>query len=259
MSLRLVGPYESLGERDLRVRPLCPSGSLRAVALLAAPRPVGAGEPCDGPTSLKSRWLCPLVGLASGDSEAVSSQLARGQSALPRCPGHSLGQFKDPVVCLFVLVGLCFTDHLGSFLLFLSLPPRSCPLHCGSLLQREIREEMKQSNLAPSPWLWIHFGWWEEVGSPGGGSVSKESACQCRRHGFDPWVRKIPWRREWLPTPVSLPGESHGQRSLAGYSPGVAESDKTERLSTHTVTTGLGFCKSSQAQEAGYIKVRSVQ
>ena len=36
---------------------------------------------------------------------------------------------------------------------------------------------------------------------------------------FDPWVGKIPWRREWLPTPVFLPGEFHGQRSLVGYSP----------------------------------------
>ena len=36
---------------------------------------------------------------------------------------------------------------------------------------------------------------------------------------FDPWIGKIPWRREWLPTPVFLPGESHGQRSLVGYSP----------------------------------------
>ena len=39
---------------------------------------------------------------------------------------------------------------------------------------------------------------------------------QCRRPGSDPWVRKIPWRREWLPTPGFLPGESHGQRSLEG-------------------------------------------
>ena len=39
------------------------------------------------------------------------------------------------------------------------------------------------------------------------------------RHGFDPWVMKIPWRRAWQPTPLLLPGESHGQRSLAGYSP----------------------------------------
>ena len=42
---------------------------------------------------------------------------------------------------------------------------------------------------------------------------------QSRRSGFDPWAWKIPWRREWQPTPVFLPGESHGQRSLVGYSP----------------------------------------
>ena len=47
----------------------------------------------------------------------------------------------------------------------------------------------------------------------------KESACQCRGCGFEPWVRKIPWKRKWQPTPVFLPGESYGQRSLAAYSP----------------------------------------
>ena len=51
---------------------------------------------------------------------------------------------------------------------------------------------------------------------------------------FDPWAGNIPWRREWQPTPVFLPGEFHGQRSLAGYSLwGHKESDVTERL-THT-------------------------
>ena len=42
---------------------------------------------------------------------------------------------------------------------------------------------------------------------------------ECRRPGFDPWVGNIPWRRKWQPTPVPLLGESHGQRSLMGYSP----------------------------------------
>ena len=54
-----------------------------------------------------------------------------------------------------------------------------------------------------------------------GGAVGKERACQCRRSKgcrLEPWVRKIPWRRKWQPTPVFLPGKSHGQRSLAGYS-----------------------------------------
>ena len=44
----------------------------------------------------------------------------------------------------------------------------------------------------------------------------KEPTCQCRRRGFDPWFRKISWRRKWQPTPMFWPGKSHGQRSLAG-------------------------------------------
>ena len=44
-------------------------------------------------------------------------------------------------------------------------------------------------------------------------------ACNARDPGFNPWVRKIPWRVAWQPTPVLLPGESHGLRSLVGYSP----------------------------------------
>ena len=51
------------------------------------------------------------------------------------------------------------------------------------------------------------------------GTSGKDPACQCmrcKRRGFDPWVGKIPWRRSWQPTPVFLPGDSHGQRSLAG-------------------------------------------
>ena len=64
------------------------------------------------------------------------------------------------------------------------------------------------------------------------GASGKEHACWWRRHKrhqFDPWVRKIPWKRVWLSTPVFFPGESHGQRSLMGYSPrGLKESDMTE-------------------------------
>ena len=63
------------------------------------------------------------------------------------------------------------------------------------------------------------------------GSSGKEPACQCRRHKrhkFDPWVGKIPWRRA-QPTPVFLSGESYGQRRLDGYSPwGHKKSDTTE-------------------------------
>ena len=54
---------------------------------------------------------------------------------------------------------------------------------------------------------------------------------QCKRSGYDPWIVKTLWRREWLPTPVFLPGEFHGQRSLASYNPwGHKESNMTEWL-----------------------------
>ena len=62
--------------------------------------------------------------------------------------------------------------------------------------------------------------------------LSQKRIClQCRRPGFDPWVGKIPWRRKWQTTPVSLPGKSHEQRSLVGCSPwGRKESGTTEGL-----------------------------
>ena len=62
---------------------------------------------------------------------------------------------------------------------------------------------------------------------------------QCRRPRFDTWVGKIAWIRERLLTPVFLPGEVHGERSLAGYSPwDHKESETTERLThTHTIST----------------------
>ena len=61
----------------------------------------------------------------------------------------------------------------------------------------------------------------------------EESACQWRRLGLDPWAGKIPWGRQWQPTPVLLPGESHGKRSLVGYSPRRRRVKTTERLSIH--------------------------
>ena len=65
----------------------------------------------------------------------------------------------------------------------------------------------------------------------------KEFSCQCRKRRFDPWIGKIPWRRKWQPTPVFLPGKSHGQRSLVGFSPwGCKESDTSEQLNTHVHT-----------------------
>ena len=72
------------------------------------------------------------------------------------------------------------------------------------------------------------FFFCSEVGCADG-SDGKDSICNARRPEFDPWVGKIPCKRASRPTPVFLPGESKGQRSLAEYSPwGRKESDMTE-------------------------------
>ena len=73
------------------------------------------------------------------------------------------------------------------------------------------------SSVASTICFWVYF----MQGFPGGAN-GKEPACQCtrcKRCGFNPWVGKIPWRKAWQPIPAFLPGESHGQRSLVGYSP----------------------------------------
>ena len=60
------------------------------------------------------------------------------------------------------------------------------------------------------------------------------------RCGFDPWVRKVAWRREWQPTPVLLPGKVHGQRNLVGYSSGGhKDSDMTEHTCSNKVRSAI--------------------
>ena len=74
----------------------------------------------------------------------------------------------------------------------------------------------------------LRFPWW---------LVAKEFGCQYRRCGFNLWVMKILWRRKWKTTPVSLPGKSHGQRSLVGYSPqDHIESDTSQHLNNSNIS-----------------------
>ena len=86
----------------------------------------------------------------------------------------------------------------------------------------------------PSICVWIVVDLCCQLGRELGASLMAHMVkihLQCRRPGFHPWVERIPWRREWQPTPVFLPGEFHGQRSLAGCGPwGHEESDTTEQL-----------------------------
>ena len=84
--------------------------------------------------------------------------------------------------------------------------------------------------LSPEYWSWLSFPSPGALPDPG---IEPVTPALLRRQetGFDPWVGKVSWRNAQQPTGVFLPGESHGQRSLQGYSPwGCKESDTAERL-----------------------------
>ena len=123
--------------------------------------------------------------------------------------------------------------------------PMGCSLPASSvhgILQARILEwvAMPSSRRSPYPWFKPASPAFqadslpaEQQGKPKKSGVGKESACQCRRCRFDPWVRKIPQRRKWQPIPVFLPGKSHGLKSLVGYSPWSRKQlDMTEHIST---------------------------
>ena len=134
--------------------------------------------------------------------------------------------FRDSFECL--LGTMCYSRHRGEnkkwrkhnpyhygvYIIFLKLYPKEyLSFRCS-----DIRVVLFSSNGLPK-WL-----------------SGKESASQCRRPkrcGLSLWVEKILWRRKWQPTPVFLPGESHGQRSLAATVRGCKELGMTEGLSTH--------------------------
>ena len=134
----------------------------------------------------------------------------------------------------------------------LSTPLRTCPSKLATTLSypegnpTKSQPAVKRANPALQNAL-VPFGsrphrravWWPWWLS------GKESACQFRRCRFNPWAGKTPCRRKWQLTPVFLPGESHGQRSLAGYSPwGGKEFDMSEHAHKHTP-----FFKSSVSQD----------
>ena len=80
-----------------------------------------------------------------------------------------------------------------------------------------------------------------------GGAVVKESTCQCRRHGFDPWVGKIIWRRKWQPTPVFLPGESHRWKE-----PGGLQSIRSQRMG-HDGSNLAQHSTAQTSESAGFL------
>ena len=132
--------------------------------------------------------------------------------------------------CLSWILAVCDFHGIGPFLL-LCLIKEYKIVHGISLLsfywlQESVVILFKEVNFAKvkftdlrNTFWWVLINIYTHLGFPGG-SDGKASAClQSGRPGFDPWVGKIPWRRKWHPTPVLLPGKSHGWRTLVGYSP----------------------------------------
>ena len=83
-------------------------------------------------------------------------------------------------------------------------------------------------------------------------------ACQCKRCTFNPWVRKISWRRKWQPSPIFLSGKSHGQRSLEDYSPWGHkrarhdfETEKQQSLGRDRATAVYALKQHSKQREMG--------
>ena len=110
---------------------------------------------------------------------------------------------------------------------------------------QEVKE--RQTNCGPSTQHSIILPWWLR---------RWRIHLQCRTPKFSPWGGKISWRREWQPTPVFLPRESHGQRSLAGHRPqGSRESDMTERL---TLSLSLSKRKEILTHVTTWVKLDDV-
>ena len=121
---------------------------------------------------------------------------------------------------------LCATDH--SLILYL----------CG--LETQIQKE-RNGGSSSQELPRVDFAVWAFIymleGFPDGSGIKNLPAVQeTQRHGFHAWVRKMPWRKQWQPTPVFLLGEFHGPRSLAGYSPYGSQKVRHDwaRTCTHT-------------------------
>ena len=154
---------------------------------------------------------------------------------------HQLGSPRRPG-CTFPVQDLCEWDALGA-----AVSLFTGHFHCREITSQQNIQTGEKGRLPLYGPLVVPWATPVSCLDFPAGANGKEPSCQCwryKRWGFDPWIGKIPWRREWQPTPVLLPGESHGQRSLVACSPqGLKESD-TEWLSTyaHQLFTEISSC-----------------
>ena len=173
-------------------------------------------------------WLCPcpsssvLLSPKTGTWDSSSN-------ACPRVPGHRPGSIQG-FASSQVTLGHGWVGHVRTS----SLLQDRAALWCNFRAPRKIRAEATFHESLPeiTPVLGFPNKWIKNPLANAGDL----------RHGFDPWVGKIPWRRIGQPTPVFLPGQSQGQRSLAGFRPlGRKEAGETEATS-HTLADFRSLC-----------------
>ena len=176
------------------------------------------------------------------DYAGSSSPLSYGMGSAQSCLSDSLrphGLYPTRFLCQIL------RQEYWSGLSF--PPPGDLPnpgIESGLLHCRQILLLLSHLGSPPDP---IHISRLPSLVSGKESAGNSGDCLQCRRHWFDPQVRKIPLRRKWQPTPVCLPGKSHGQRSLAGYSPWGCKS-QTQLGNYTTITTILilmlpGVCR----------------
>ena len=157
------------------------------------------------------------------------------QSAIPTHPLANPTHLFSVWTCGFCVVLFCFSFHVYNITWYSSLWLISLRIiESSSVLLHMVRFHFLWMNYFLGCVCMCVCVWFSRWLS------GKEAIChhrRHRRHGFNPWVRKIPWSRKWQPTPVFLPGKFHGQRSLVDCSPwGHKESDVAEHTRACTDT-----------------------
>ena len=151
--------------------------------------------------------------------------MKRGQKECQWWNDSFLKKFYWSIVDLQCRVNFCCTakwngymfTYIPLFFEFLSHLGNDPPFYKLRHVALDTSSKSQEARFMPSSWHSEHWFLYSILCF-----WASQVACQCRRHkrcGFYPWVRKVPWRRKWQPTPVVLPRESHGQSSLAGCCP----------------------------------------
>ena len=145
---------------------------------------------------------------------SVFSQELLSQVKVEKCKVSA----PSRVLCISTAVALTLLGHQSNAI---------HKMYSFACVLKKKEKKKKKKRTMKSWWWWLP--WWLS---------HKESVCQCRKRRFSFWVGKIPWRSKWLPIPVFLPGEFHGQSSLVGYRP-QGHKSQTRLTKPHTSTRVL--------------------